>query len=180
MLTISTSTHSPCENSNSSMVCQPNPTSPQNDVYTNTLMFIVYPLQVHYLTCKLCAPSLNKSLALWPNLSLQICNKLLPTRSYSYGTSKNSGPIISWQFMYHVWLCLIAPNTQYWMFFSQIKYDWQMNKQPWSWCGLQNPPSNAGPASPSWTNLTTFVRSFLMTRFSEPSLLFSNRAPSDS
>ena len=30
-----------------------------------------------------CAESLNKSLALWPNLSFQICNKLLPTRSSS-------------------------------------------------------------------------------------------------
>ena len=32
---------------------------------------------------KPCAQSLNKSLALWPNLSFQICNKLLPTRSTS-------------------------------------------------------------------------------------------------
>ena len=32
---------------------------------------------------KPCAQSLNKSLALWPNLSSQICNKLLPTRSSS-------------------------------------------------------------------------------------------------
>ena len=32
---------------------------------------------------KPCAQSLNKSLAFWPNLSFQICNKLLPTRSSS-------------------------------------------------------------------------------------------------
>ena len=30
-----------------------------------------------------CAQSLNNSLALWPNLSIQTCNKLLPTRSLS-------------------------------------------------------------------------------------------------
>ena len=30
---------------------------------------------------KPCAQTLNKSLALWPNLSFQICNKKLPTRS---------------------------------------------------------------------------------------------------
>ena len=32
---------------------------------------------------KPCAQSLNKRLAFWPNLSFQICNKLLPTRSSS-------------------------------------------------------------------------------------------------
>ena len=32
---------------------------------------------------KPCAQSLNKSLAFWPNLSFEICNKLLPTRSSS-------------------------------------------------------------------------------------------------
>ena len=32
---------------------------------------------------KHCAQSLNKSFAFWPNLSLEICNKLLPTRSSS-------------------------------------------------------------------------------------------------
>ena len=32
---------------------------------------------------KPCAQCLNKSLAFWPNLSVQICNKLLPTRSSS-------------------------------------------------------------------------------------------------
>ena len=32
---------------------------------------------------KPCAQSLNKSFALWPNLSSQICNKLLPTQSSS-------------------------------------------------------------------------------------------------
>ena len=32
---------------------------------------------------KLCAQSLNKSLALWPNLSFQFCNKLLLTQSSS-------------------------------------------------------------------------------------------------
>ena len=32
---------------------------------------------------KTCAQSLNKGLALWPNLSFQICNKLLPTQSTS-------------------------------------------------------------------------------------------------
>ena len=31
----------------------------------------------------LCSKYMNKSLALWPNLSSQICNKLLPTRSSS-------------------------------------------------------------------------------------------------
>ena len=32
---------------------------------------------------KPCAQSLNRSLAFWPSLSFQICNKLLPTRSSS-------------------------------------------------------------------------------------------------
>ena len=32
---------------------------------------------------KPCAQSLSKSLAFWPNLSFEICNKLLPTRSSS-------------------------------------------------------------------------------------------------
>ena len=32
------------------------------------------------LLTKPCAESLNKSLALWPNLSFQICNKMLPTQ----------------------------------------------------------------------------------------------------
>ena len=32
---------------------------------------------------KPCAQTLNKSLALWPNLRFQICNQLLPTRSSS-------------------------------------------------------------------------------------------------
>ena len=37
---------------------------------------------------KPCAQSLNKSLALWPNLSFQICNKLMPTQHQQNLSSK--------------------------------------------------------------------------------------------
>ena len=40
-------------------------------------------LQLQNLDQTLCSKYMNKSLALWPNLSSQICNKLLPTRSSS-------------------------------------------------------------------------------------------------
>ena len=44
---------------------------------------------------KPCAQSLNKSLAFWPNLSLQICNKLLPTRSSSATVTQHQ-QVLSW------------------------------------------------------------------------------------
>ena len=44
---------------------------------------------------KPCAQSLNKSLSFWPNLSFQICNKLLPTRSSSETTTSTSFELAS-------------------------------------------------------------------------------------
>ena len=46
---------------------------------------------------KPCAQSLNKSLAFWPNLCFQICNKLLPTRSSSETTTSTSFELASLQ-----------------------------------------------------------------------------------
>ena len=50
--------------------------------WTNSSFKILPELQLQNLD-QPCAQSLNKSLALRPNLSFQICNKLLPTRSSS-------------------------------------------------------------------------------------------------
>ena len=51
--------------------------------YQPNFSFKILPeLQLQILT-KISPQNLNKSFALWSNLSYQICNKLLPTRSFS-------------------------------------------------------------------------------------------------
>ena len=55
--------------------------------WPNFSLKILPEIRLQNLDLKPCAQSLNKILALWPNLSFQICNKLLPTRSLSSTSS---------------------------------------------------------------------------------------------
>ena len=55
-------------------------TPASNLAWTSTFKFLTEP----------CTQSLNKSSAFWPNLSFQICNKLLPTRSSSATVSTST------------------------------------------------------------------------------------------
>ena len=61
---------------------------------------------------KPCAQSLNKRLAFWPNLSFQICNKLLPTRSSSATVTTST----SWSWHLHM------PGSHQWSLLNRSQW----------------------------------------------------------